>query len=142
MLYSQAAKKVYLEPQSFTNGQTASLVVDRINCDYATIDVQMARSNVASNVPSTLKIQESDVTNATTFADIIGGSLTSAFTSANTTAGNIVTFDVDCRSRKRYLQVVAVPVTTQVIAITAQLGRTALTPVIAADKSVDAWLVL
>lgn len=142
MLYLQGTRTVSLEPASFTNGATASLVIDRCPFpggpyDDLKIVATFARTNAATNVPSVLKLQESDVTNATSFVDIAGSSQTSAVTSMSTTAGNVVEWDLaNNGARKRYIQVVASPVTTQVIAIQADLGRPHIFPFTNTDKNV------
>lgn len=125
MIYAQATKKVPMEPASFTNGATASLVIDRLGFDYASIDIQLGHVDSTSHVPSTLKLQEADVNAATNFVDITSPtSFTTLAPAAGLTAGvQAISANVDCRNRKRYIQLVVIPVTTQVIGAVANLSR-------------------
>jgi hypothetical protein len=128
---------VALNGSSYTAGATTpSGLIDTIGYDWATIDVIAGTSNVVSNVPTVLKLQESDVTNASSFADCVnfrGGTAVSATvdfvinpvanTAATAVLQNNYKFNVDCRARKRYLQVLVAPATTEVITVLANLGR-------------------
>lgn len=110
---------------SKTNGATASGYVDTKGADFALIGIAAATADVVSNKPSVLKLQEADVTNATSFADISGAVGGTDFTIANadTSNPNNYLFAVDCRKRKRYIQAVYSPQTTQVVAAVAMLGK-------------------
>lgn len=143
MQYLQAVKKIILEPISLTNGATASLTIDTLGADTMSVDVLLARTSSATNVPTVLKLQEADVTNTSSFADISGATGTSAFTSGSTTAGNIVKFDVTLvGARKRYLRLQVSPLTTQVVGAIATLGRLEQMPTTAANANVDGWVIL
>jgi hypothetical protein len=126
---------------SKTNGATASGIVDTLGFDWATIDVIAATADVVSNKPSVLKLQESDDTNATNFADIaafVGGTaftIPNANTAATAVLQNNYKFNVDCRTRKRYLQAVYSPQTTQVVTVVANLGRGEQAPSTAAKAN-------
>jgi hypothetical protein len=127
---------------STTAAATTSGIIDTIGYDFATIDV-VATTQAASTLaggPSTLKLQESDSTSATTFVDIVGTRFGSA-TATNvdflvpiglTTGNAVYKFNVDCRARKRYLQVVVAPQATQVFTAIANLGRAEQSPSTAA----------
>lgn len=114
---------------SKTAAATATGIIDTLANDYAIIDVMLPTADVVSNCPTVLKLQEADVTNASSFGDITGFkggtdfTIPNAITSATSITGPFVTFNVDCKARKRYLQVVVSPATTQVINVLAQLGR-------------------
>lgn len=128
-----------------------SNVIDLLGIDFATIDV-FATTQSASTLaggPTTLKLQEADVTNSSSFADIVGfrgGSATAtnvdfiigigATATSTTVPANAYKFNVDCRSRKRYIQVVASPTTTQSFSVAANLGRAEQAPNTAAKANV------
>ena len=122
--------------QSATNGATVTFTpIDTIGFDWATIDIvgttQSASTQAGS--PSTLKLQEADNTSATSFVDIVGARGASATgTSVDflvgigvvvTTLQNSYKFNVDCRARKRYIQAVITPTTSQTFACVANAGR-------------------
>ena len=142
MIWAQAMKKVALEPTSVTNGATVTLLIDRLGYDYATIDVQLGRAGATNTQPSTLKLQEADVTNASSFADITSpvtfAGTTLAAAAGLTNAVQVSTADVDLKPRKRYLQLVITPTSTnaQIIAAIANLSRAEKMPATAADKNV------
>lgn len=137
---------------SITNGATfTSNVIDTLGFDWATIDVFATTQSASTQAgsPSTLKLQEADVTNSSSFADITGFRGASATATnvdflvgigatgtSTTVPANAYKFNVDCRARKRYLQVVAVPTTTQSFSVAAQLGRGEQAPNTAAKANV------
>lgn len=135
---------VALSPVSATAGETlTSLVIDTLGFDYVSIDLLMTTANVVSNKPTTLKLQEGDTTSS--YADItafVGGG-TGGFTipSANTatTTAPYARFNVDTRGRKRYLQLLVSPATTQVSAATCRYSaeRAGQTPVASALVTVN-----
>lgn len=126
---------------SVTNGENASGIIDRLGYDFASVAVIMATANVVSNKPSVLKLQESDTTDASNFADIVGArggtdfTIPNANTAATAVVQNVYKFDVDCRGRKRYLQAVATPRTTQTVTIVANLHRFGQAPDTAAKAN-------
>lgn len=131
---------VALNNTSYTAAQTsASSPIDTIGYDWCTVDIISATSNVVSNVPTVCKLQEADVTNASSFADITAFATPSPMPNANTAATAVLQnnykFNVDCRARKRYLQVVFAPATTQVTTIVANLGRGEIAPITAAKAN-------
>ena len=129
---------VAINAVSTTAAATTNGTIDTIGYDFATIDV-IATTQAASTLaggPSTLKLQESDSTSATTFVDIVGTRMGSA-TATNvdflvpiglTTGNAAYKFNVDLRARKRYLQVVVAPQATQVFTAIANLGRAEQSP--------------
>jgi hypothetical protein len=133
---------VAINALSASNGATVtSSVIDTLGFDFATIDIwgttQSASTQAGS--PSVLKLQESDTTVATTFADCVGfrgGSALSTSvdflvgigTIAATNPPNAYKMNVDCRSRKRYLSVVITPTTSQTFYAAANLGRAEQSP--------------
>lgn len=110
-----------ISPASTTNAGTASGSIDTKGFDFAVIDVIASASDAVSNNFSVLTLSEGDTTSA--YTAISTGD--TDFTIANAeTAGHVVAqFRVDLRARKRYLKLAASPVTTQIIAATANLFR-------------------
>ncbi len=147
MSFPQLKQAIAVNAVSATNGETiTSSVIDTRGYDWATIDVwattQAASTQAGS--PTTLKLQESDSTTATTFVDIVGYRSGSA-TATNvdfvvpigvTSGANSYKFNVDCRARKRYLSFVVTPKTTQTFYAVANLGKGENAPVTAAKAGV------
>src|SRR6516162_10055372 len=120
---------------SITNGATfTSGAIDTLGADYGWIQVRASTQSASTQAgsPSVLKLQEADVTNSSSFADIVGARGASAtatnvdfLVGVGVTSGtnNAYQFDIDCRARKRYIQVVASPTTTQTFEVAVFLGR-------------------
>lgn len=151
MLYLAKNRIIVGAPTSYTNGATATVTIDRAGggnwvgqlADELQIVANFTTTSAATNVPTVMKLQESDVTNATTFVDIAGSTLTSAVTTMNTSGTNVVEWTVSNNgARKRYINVVISPVTTQIIAVQANLGRARIEPFTASDKNILATLAL
>ena len=125
---------------STTNAATASGIIDTLGYDFAEIDVIATSSNDTTNNPSVLKIGEGDTTSA--FTNVSGAVGDTDFTIpncyTNTASDFKVKFSVDCRARKRYLQVSVSPVTTQIITAIANLHKGDEGPDSATDAGVDA----
>jgi hypothetical protein len=130
-----------------TAGSTATGIIDRMmpSGNYAgwlTVDVIMSTADVVSNKPTVLKLQEAETTDATNFANIagfIGGTdftIPNANTAATAVLQNNYKFSLNCRtSRKRYIQAVISPATSQIITIIANLGMGGDSPVTAAKAN-------
>lgn len=167
MLNLQEKKTVAMLPASFTNAATASLLVDTLGFNACSIDIILGNPNTATNVPNVITIKTADVTNASSFVNMTAsGALnygsgtsnttvtangatgfTSTYTSGQTSTGtaapDILTADITLVGGKdRYLLVQVSPVTTQVIAIEANLYRGGIAPSTAPSKNVVAWLTL
>lgn len=139
-MFPQLATVVAVNGVSKTNGATASGIIDTLMPDgsgkaqWATIDIVATTADVVSNKPTVCKLQEADVTNASSFADIVGfrGGTDFTIPNANTAATAVLQnnykFNVDLRGRKRYLQAVYSPQTTQTVTVLAQLGRAPQAP--------------
>lgn len=116
-------------PVSVTNAGTATgVAIDTLGYDRATIVVEASTSNDATNNESVLKLQESAITDATGFADITAFVGDTAFTIPNAVTTHDgksrAQFQVDLtKPRKRYLRVLASPLTTVVFAGTAFLTK-------------------
>jgi hypothetical protein len=91
-----------------------------------------------------LKIQESDTTVVTSFADVVGfrgGSATATNVDfvvpiGRTAGANTYKLNIDARARKRYLNVVISPTTTQTFQVTANGFGGAASAVTAAKANV------
>jgi len=133
MNHLQSVKRVLLaEPKSYTNAATAAGYIDTKDFDYAVISVQMATADAVSNKPSVLRILETDATQptaATNYATISGFvsgtdyTIPNAISAATSITQPFAVFNIDTRTRKRYIRCEVSPVTTQVIAMEAQLFR-------------------
>lgn len=126
---------------SKTNGATATGMVDCMGFDFLTLDVIATTADVISNAPTVLKLQEADVTNASSFADISGAkggtdfTIPNAVTAATAVVQNVYKFNVDLRARKRYIQAVYSPQTTQNVTVVGNLGRAEDAPISAAKAN-------
>ena len=128
---------------SATNGATlTSDQVDTKDHNYCVIAVYATTSDAATNNPSTLKVQESDTTAATDFADITAfvGDGTGGFTVPSsptaTTTAPFAKFCLNLTKRKRYLRVLVTPLTTQTFSIVADLHQSDSVPVGTTDENV------
>lgn len=119
---------VAIIPVSKTNGATATgEAIDCKGYDRLHIVVEASASDNTTNKESVLKLQESATTDATNFADISGfvGGTDFTIPSAQTTVTQPrAMFSVDLtKNRKRYIRVLASPVTTQVYGGSAFLSK-------------------
>ena len=137
----QGKSVIVLTSAGITNGATASANIDCIGFDFLTLDVFGSTVAATSNKPSVLKISESDTTNATDFADVtalVGGG-TGGFTipnwATNTTTNKTVKFNVDLRTRKRYLKLTISPLTTQDLYAFGNLFMAEIAPVNTTDTN-------
>jgi len=138
----QGKQVICIAQSSTTNAATATGNIDTLGFDFCTLDVIMATSNDTTNNPTVFKLQESDDTTVTNFADITAfvGDGTGGWTiPAAVTSGNWgAKFNVDLRGRKRYLRLSISPLTTQVITAIANLYRGDEAPVNTTDADVKA----
>ena len=138
-----------IKQESVTNGATlTSDNIDLKGYDSCIISVLATSVSGATNNPSTLKLQDSDTTAATDFADITAfvGDGTGGFTIPNsataTTDKALALFKLDTRYRKRYLRSLITPVistnapTTQNYSVFAELGRASESPVGTTEENV------
>jgi len=146
------AAKLLLDAQAgnigaLTNGATGtSANIDLLGVDFVTIDVAATTQSASTQAgsPSVLKIQESDTTVVTSFADVVGfrgGSATATNVDfvvgiGKTSGSNQYKFNLDARARKRYLNVVVTPTTTQTFYVTANGFRAEQSPSTAAKAGV------
>lgn len=132
---------------SATNGGTvASANIDLLGVDYVSIDISATTQSASTQAgsPTVLKLQESDTTVVTSFADVVGfrgGSATATNVDfvlgiGKTSGANAYKLNVDARVRKRYLNVYVQPTTTQTFEVTANGFRAEQSPSTAAKASV------
>ena len=129
MFHLQNLKHVNVFQGSYTNGATATGLIDTLGYDEAVISVTLATSNTTSNNPSAFNLQECDTSNGT-FANVSGflGDTDWTIPSANTSNATIFQFHAQTASRKRYLKLLVSPTTTQIIGAKALLGRAEQVP--------------
>lgn len=127
MPLQNTATKVAIKPQSVTSGATASGFVDTLGYDEAAVDVVLDSQASTTSNPSVLKLMQSDITDATGFANITGfvGDATDGFVIPPAgTAVTVVRLNVDMRARKRYLRVDVSPDgATQLLGAVVTLGK-------------------
>jgi len=146
VINDQSVKVYPILITALTNAATGTFgTFDCSGHQYARIDLTLSATNAVSNVPTTAKIQECDTTVSTSFADVSGGSMTSAFTNGltTTTLTDVLTWCVDLRPRKRYLRVLCAVLTSQTVAGIVTLSRSGQAEIsTAAANNVSAMLVL
>lgn len=122
---------------SLTNGATGtSAILDSLNTgvpfDEVRIDIYATTANATNTYPGTCKLSEGDTTSSLTdITSSVGGTQTSTSvswvfaampTSTSGTTGPLVTYFLDMRKRKRYVQASFSPTTTQTVTMIATLG--------------------
>lgn len=98
-----------ITPQAMTNSATITANIDTLGADYATIIVPISTGVNTNAVGPTLVLKESDDTVVTNFATWASGCTQAAVT--NSSAKNFV-YQVDTRTRKRYLRLSITSATT------------------------------
>ena len=115
---------------------TATLTLDTLGYDYASIDVIVDKSataaNTAASILSVLTLGQGDTTSAVTTA-VYTVAVPSASV-AVTAQPSVVRLDVDCRGKSRYLKVDATPATVLTTNIVARLGKGEIGPESASAK--------
>ena len=123
----------------YTSSQTATLTLDTVGYEYASIDVIAGPAASTSSVYQTLTLGESDVSTGT-YSTVTGfsGDLKPAAYAGQTVTDTMTVsrLDIDLRGKKRYLQVKASPNTDTVIVVSARLGKGEAGPVDATGKGV------
>ena len=146
MNFVEASKTVAALDENLTTSQTHTPVIDTLGFAYASIDVvfeKVAAAGTNSAVATVLKLQQGD---GTTYSDIVAftGSTSTTLpatagftipTPVNTTADNVVRFDLDTKGAQgRYLKVVATGNATGSIYTVARLSKGEQPPTTAAQK--------
>lgn len=110
----------------FTSSQTATLTLDTLGFEYASIDVVYGPAASTSSVAQTLTLQHADAATGT-YSNVTGftGDLKPAIYAGQTVTDTMteVRLDVDMRGKKRYLRVQTSPNTDTVIVVAARLGK-------------------
>lgn len=107
MPMQNSATLVAIKPQSVATNATATGQVDCRGYQDAAVDFVLDSQASTTSKPAVMKLQDSDTTDATNFADItdfVGGGA-GGFTIPNAqAAANVQRLNVDLRRRKRYLR--------------------------------------
>ncbi len=116
---------------------TATLTIDRLGYDYASIDVIVAISatpaNTSASILNVLTLSQGDTTTAGTSIYTVAVPAASV---AVTSQPSVVRLDVDLRGRGRYVKVDATPATALATTIVARLGKGEVGPETASAKGV------
>lgn len=116
---------------------TATLTLDTLGYDYASVDVVVAVSatpaNTAASILDVLTLYQYDNTATTAAVYTVSAPAASV---AVTNQPSVVRFDVDLRGKQRYLVVDATPATSLPTTIVARLGKGEKGADTAADKGV------
>lgn len=109
---------------------------------HLTLDIVCTTANVVSNKPTVLKLQHSDITDATGYSDISGtvGGTDFTIPNADTSNPNLYKFNVSLQGKKRYIKAVISPATTQTVFAVANLHMNDASPVTAAKANVLALI--
>ena len=136
MIHTENEKSVVvIKPTSVATTATATGRIDTRGFNWCSVDVILDSAAATSSNPATLNLSEGTITtfaSATTVSGFVGDS---DFTvpAASTDTPQTVRFEVDCRTRERYLFVSVTPAgATQLLAAQARLSRAELTPTNAA----------
>jgi hypothetical protein len=123
----------------YTSSQTNTLTLDTLGYDYASIEVIYGPAASTSSVAQTLTLEQADAATGT-YGAVTGfsGDLKPAAYAGQsvTDTMTVARLDVDCRGKKRFLQVKTSPNTDTVIVVAARLGRGEEHPYNAATKGV------
>ena len=103
---------------------TATLTIDRLGYDYASIDVIVAVSatpaNTAASILNVLTLSGGETTTAGSSIYTVAAPAASA---AVTAQPSVVRMDIDLRGKGRYVKVDATPATSLATTIVARLGK-------------------
>ncbi len=133
---------IVLTPKSYSAAGTAlSDPIDTSGFDYLTLDVALGTADTTGHQPTVLKLSESDDT-TTTVTDIVaftGGTATSTsvgyvIPASDTANAAVIRFNVNLKSRKRYLRLAMTAATVQLISVTGCLMQPEQSPVSAAAQ--------
>jgi len=150
MIRAQNVKAlVVIKQQSATTATTlTSDLIDTRGFDYLSLFVHATTADAVTNKPSVLKLQESDDTVATNFADItlavgdgVGGFVLPNSPIATTTKA-YAKFDADLTGRKRYIRLLITPRTAQTFSALGFLHRPKELPNTTTESNADVLIVL
>ena len=136
MNYLENSKTVVGDPAA-SAATTATLTLDTLGYDYASIEVIVAKSttaaNTAASILSVLTLSQGDAVTAGASVYTVAVPAASV---AVTNQASVVRLDVDCRGKGRYLKVDATPATSLTTNIVARLGKGSNGPDTASEKNV------
>lgn len=127
MPLQRTATFVAIKPQSVATNATATGQVDCLGYSEAAVDFILDSQASTTSKPAVMKLQDSDTTDATNFADItafVGGGV-GGFTIPNAgAAANNQRIHVDLKRRKRWLRAVFTSGdAAQIMAVAVTLGN-------------------
>jgi hypothetical protein len=116
---------------------TATLTLDTLGYDYASIDVAVATSttpaNTSASILNVLTLTQGDTNTAGASVYTVAAPAASV---AVTNQPSVVRFDVDLRGKGRYVKVDATPASSLATTIVARLGKGEVGPETASAKGV------
>lgn len=116
---------------------TATLTIDRLGWDYASVDVLVAVSatpaNTSASILNVLTLSQGDTTTAGTSIYTVAAPAASV---AVTSQPSVVRLDIDLRGKGRYVKVDATPATSLATTIVARLGKGEIGPDSASEMGV------
>lgn len=114
---------------------TATLTIDTLGYDYASVDVVVAISatagHTAASILNVLTLSQGDTTTAGSSVYTVAVPAASV---AVTSQPSVVRFDVDMRGKSRYLKIDATPATSLATTIVGRLGKGEIGPESASAK--------
>jgi hypothetical protein len=132
----EATKTVVGTPGTSAN-VTATLTLDTLGYDYASIEVIVDKSSTAghtaNSILNVLTLTQGDTTAAGSSVYTVAVPAASV---AVTNQASVIRLDVDCRGKGRYLKVDATPAVTLDTNIVARLGKGEAGPESASAKNV------
>jgi len=139
MNHLEGTKTVVGADVATNSSTTATLRVDTLGYDYASVDVvygKVLEAGTNSASAQTLTLKHSDA--PTTLYDTITGypTVTIPTAAASSNTASVIRFDVDMRGKKRYLEVASSPNTLATVMVVCRLGKAEEHPTAAAGKGV------
>ena len=136
MNYLENSKTVVGDPCT-SAATTATLTLDTLGYDYASIEVVVAKSatpaNTSASILNVLTLSQGDSTTAGSSVYTVAVPAASV---AVTNQASVIRLDVDCRGKGRYLKIDATPATVLTTNIVARLGKGSNGPDTASEKNV------
>ena len=136
MNYLENSKTVVGDPCT-SAATTATLTLDTLGYDYASIEVVVAKSatpaNTSASILNVLTLSQGDSTAAGSSVYTVAVPAASV---AVTNQASVIRLDVDCRGKGRYLKIDATPATVLTTNIVARLGKGSNGPDTASEKNV------
>jgi hypothetical protein len=92
-------QEIVLSPQIVTDGATVTARVDTLGCDYVTLQIVLGPELNTNAIGPTISVLSSDDTEVSNFATLIANR-----TDEDLTSGRMVRYDIDTKTKKRYLR--------------------------------------